>query len=186
MASIDSADQQLAWNRAYDRLVEYLDTFALGDRAQASRLAVSLVDEAKEIHRRNPSTDPTTVTMRHVQKRVADWLASNLGEEGRPPAQIVATGCIALLLSEVFRSAPGDFLGAEPRGDLREAMRRTLLTTGPDLNVSSMTPRHLDYGPMLDFARQTWHRWETKSLALAIAFWVFVYFALYWSFTYFL
>ena len=52
--------------------------------------------------------------------------------------------------------------------------------TGPDLNVSSMTPRHLDYGPMLDFARQTWHRWDAKEFFIALAFWAGVYTVFYW------
>jgi hypothetical protein len=59
-------------------------------------------------------------------------------------------------------------------------MRQTLLVTGPDLKVSSMTPRHLDYGPMLALAKQTWHRWNTKAAIIALLFWTGVYFVFYW------
>jgi len=55
-----------------------------------------------------------------------------------------------------------------------------LLVPGPDLKVSSMTPRHLDYGPMLHFARQTWHRWSSREILIAMLFWVGVYFVFYW------
>jgi len=33
---------------------------------------------------------------------------------------------------------------------------------------------------MLQFARQTWHRWEVKELAVAILFWAGVYTFFYW------
>ena len=63
---------------------------------------------------------------------------------------------------------------------MRQALRETLLVTGPDLNVSSMTPRHLDYGPMLQFARQTWHLWNAKEFFIALVFWAGIYCVFYW------
>ena len=63
---------------------------------------------------------------------------------------------------------------------MRQALRETLIVTGPDLNVSSMTPRHLDYGPMLQFAQQTWHRVELKEFVIAVALWAAVYTVFYW------
>jgi len=174
------ADKDLqAWNNAYDRLTHFLNTFALGDHAYVSRLALDFVRQAKEIHAQDPSRDPTTITMEHAQKAVAGWLARTLEEEGQAPSKILATGYIALLLSHVYRSAPLAFLASPLPDDLRQSMRQTLLITGPDLNVSSMTPRHLDYGPMLDLARQTWHRWEAKTFFIALAFWSAVYWVLY-------
>jgi hypothetical protein len=42
-----------------------------------------------------------------------------------------------------------------------------------------MTPRHLDYGPMLDLARQTWHRWDARRFFVALALWACIYTLLY-------
>jgi hypothetical protein len=174
-----AAGQTEAWNRAHDRLVDFLHTFALGDHARVSRLALEFLDQAREIHRRDPARDPVTVTMEHTQQSLADWLAKNLREEGESPSRILATGYLALLLSRFYNSAPGAFLEYPLPEVLRESMQRTLVVAGPDLNVSSMTPRHLDYGPMLDLARQTWHRWDAKAFILALAFWASVYTLLY-------
>ena len=168
-----------AWNRAYDRLIHFLNTFALGDHARVSRLALQFLERAREIHRADPAADPVTVTMRHAQKFVADWMAENLREEGEAPSRIVATGYVALLLSRLYRNAPGAFLQSPLPVELRDLMRRTLVVTGPDLNVSSMTPRHLDYGPMLHLAQQTWHRWDARSFFAALALWAGVYTVLY-------
>jgi hypothetical protein len=173
------ADDREAWNRAYDRLMQFLNTFALGDHARVSRLALEFLERAREIHHADSTDDPVTVTMRHAQKFVADWMAENLREEGEAPSRIVATGYVALLLSRLYRNAPGAFLQSPLPAELRELMRRTLVVTGPDLNVSSMTPRHLDYGPMLDLARQTWHRWDARSFFAALALWTGVYTLLY-------
>lgn len=184
MASINEPpvtwNESEAWNEAHDRLLNFLHTFALSDHAYASELAVNLVHEARDLHRQDPSRDPITLTMEHAQKRLADWLATNLGEKDRSPSQILAIGTIALLLSRVYRTAPTSFLASPLPEELRQALRETLLVTGPDLNVSSMTPRHLDYGPMLQFARQTWHRWDVKELTIALVFWAGVYTVFYW------
>jgi hypothetical protein len=169
-----------AWNEAYDRLVNFLHTFALGDHAYVSQLALSLLHQAQDIHRQDTSRDPVTLTMEQAQKRLADWLATNLEEEDTSPSHILATGYVALLLSQAYRTAPTSFLASPLPEELRHALRETLLVTGPDLHVSSMTPRHLDYGPMLQFARQTWHRWDAKEFAIALVFWAGVYTVFYW------
>ena len=175
-----SARDREAWNEAYDRLMNFLNTFELSDHAQVSELALNLLHQARELHRKDPSREPVTHAMANAQKRLGDWLAASLGEEHRSPSRIMATGYIALLLSQVHRTAPASVLASPLPEELRQALRETLLVTGPDFNISSMTPRHLDYGPMLQFARQTWHRWEVKELAVAILFWAGVYTFFYW------
>jgi hypothetical protein len=172
---ISTAEEAEAWNRAHDRLEQFLSTFALGDHAHVSRLTLTFLDRAREVHRQDPSQDPTTLTLRQAQKVLAEWLAQNLDEQGEAPSKILANGYIALLLSRLYRNAPTAFLELSLPENLRQSMRQTLLIAGPDLNISSMTPRHLDYGPMLHLARQTWHRWDGKAILAAVVFWAGVY-----------
>ncbi len=181
MASITSPTPagQEAWNEAYDRLLNFLNCFELGDHAYVSQLAVDIVHQARELHQHDSSRAPGSVTMELAQKRLVDWLATNLGDENKSPSHILATGYIALILSQAYRTAPTSFLANPLPEELRQALRETLLVTGPDLNVSSMTPRHLDYGPMLQFAQQTWHRWNAKELGVALIFWACVYIVFY-------
>jgi hypothetical protein len=169
-----------AWNRAHGRLRDYLETFALGDGVQLERLALRLLDEARELHRASPALDPTTITLRHAQSALSRWLAGTLTGEAQPSPQALTSGTVALLLSRMPQKQPEFFLRDALPLEAREELRRTLVVTGPDLTVSSMTPRHLDYGPMLDFARQTWHRWDPKSFGAAALFWLGVYGILYW------
>jgi hypothetical protein len=169
-----------AWNQAHERLRRYLETFALGDEIQLERIALRLLDEAREKQRADPAQSPTSVTLRHAQDELTRWLARELDEPAGPSPQFAAGGTIALLLSGLAQQRPETFLAAAPSPEAREALRRTFVITGPDLTVSSMTPRHLDYGPMLDLARQTWHRWDAKTFAAAVLFWLGVYGICYW------
>ena len=172
--------EQTTWNQAHDRLRDYLNSFALGDHAQVSRLTLKLLDEARDLHRQNPSLDPVGIAMAQAQKQTEEWIESNVELKNQAPAKILASGCVALLLSQAFRTSPETFLTAPLPVDLKESMRRTLLVTGPDLQISSMTPRELDYGPMLDLARTTWHRWSAQEILIAVLFWAGVYFISYW------
>jgi len=172
-------DETAAWNRAHDRLLRFLKTFALDDHVHVSRLALELLDQARALHQKDPSRDPVRVTMEEMHRLLLDWLAKNLHEEHETPAKVMTSGCVALLLSKLPEQAPASFLKTPLPEPVQRAMKQTLLATGPDLNVSSMTPRHLDYGPMLGLARQTWHRLNIKELIIALCFWAMVYVALY-------
>jgi hypothetical protein len=169
-----------AWNEAHDRLMHFLGTFELGDHARASELALDVLRRAREAHRQDASRNPTTLTLTQVQKNLNDWLATNLEQPDQSPSHVLPTGYVALLLSRVYQTAPASFLATPLPEELRQALRETLLITGPDLTVSSMTPRHLDYGPMLTFAKQTWHRWDAKEFFVALLFWAGIYLLFYW------
>jgi hypothetical protein len=144
------------------------------------RLTLQLLDEARGLQGADPAQNPTTITLRHAQAQLARWLAGTLTGEAKPSPQALTTGTIALLLSRLAQTQPDAFLSDTLPMEAREALRRTLVVTGPDLTFSSMTPRHLDYGPMLGLARQTWHRWDAKSFATALLFWLGVYGICYW------
>jgi len=179
-SEVPGSDERAAWNQAYDRLRHFLESFALGDRTQIPRLALRILEESRELHRQDPARDPVALTMEQAQKRVGEWLAVNLDAQDRSPSQVFSSGYLALLFSQRLRAMPDVFLASPLPGNLGQEMRETLLVTGPDLNISSMTPRHLDYGPMLGLARTTWQRWNIRELLIAILFWTGVYFVFYW------
>ncbi|HEX4141707.1 MAG TPA: hypothetical protein VHY09_15265 [Candidatus Methylacidiphilales bacterium] len=169
-----------AWNDAYDRLLLYLRTFDLADHAHVSRVALGILEQAKEAYARDNSREPTALTLGLAQQKIAEWLAFNLPQADLSRSNLLSAGCIAILLSRAYRTAPGSFLTTPVPEEMRQALRESLISTGPDLNVSSMTPRHLDYGPMLQFARQTWHRIDLKELFVAVAFWLAVFVIFHW------
>jgi len=183
MASIDvvsnSADL-ITWNEAHDRLQKFLQTFDIADHSQVSRLTLKILDRAQELHLEDSSRHPTTLTMEEAHRLLTEWLAGNLDVQREFPSQIFTEGCMALLLSEIPRTAPETFLLSPLSDDVRQHLHRMLLVTGPDLRISTMTPRHFDYGPILHLARKTWHLWNTKEILIALLFWSGVYFVFYW------
>jgi hypothetical protein len=173
-------DQRKAWNEAFDRLSYYLESFAVEDRAHVSRVALEIFDHARQIHSTDPARPPTSLTMELAQARLTEWLATNLDEKDPGAAHVLANGGIALLLSRVFRTAPDSFLDGPLPEELRLALREKMLVAGPDLKISRMTPRHLDYGPMLGLARHSWHLWNVREVFAAVLFWAAVYVLFYW------
>jgi len=173
-------NEQASWNEAYERLRHFLESFALGDRTQIPRIALHILEEARTMHRHDPSCPPVSITMEQAQKRIDEWFKFNLEVEEKSPSQLLSAGYLALLFSPSLREDPQAFLQHPLPEHLHREMSETLLVTGPDLNVSSMTPRHLDYGPMEDLARTTWQRFNLQELIIAILFWTGVYFAFYW------
>lgn len=174
---------QPAWNEAHDRLHRFLDAFALADHSQVSRLTLMIFSLAKKRHRENPSLHPTTLVMQQSQELLNEWLARDLHAHGKLPSQLFASGYIALFLSRMFEMAPDEFLVSPVSEKWRQSMHEVLLVTGPNLMISSMTPRHLDYGPMLKLARETWHRWSVREILVAVFFWTGIYFISYWWLT---
>jgi len=179
-SQLSDSRELAAWNQAHERLHNYLMTFGLSDQIEVSRLALKLLDQAREKSPSDPSDDPITTVMEHTQQILSEWLAMNLEQPNRSSSQMFSIGCIALLLSRIPETSPGSFLKNPLPGDQRDSMRRMLLITGPDFQVSSMTPRDLDYGPMLKLARHTWHRWNFKEIFIAMLFWAGVYLVFYW------
>ncbi len=173
-------DEQAAWNEAYDRLRHFLESFALGDRTQIPHVALRLLEEARTLYRIDNSRDPVSLTMETARKHLAEWFTANLDFRDNNPSKVFSSGYLALLFSKSLRAMPGVFLTSPLPENLRRELHETLLVTGPDLNISRMTPRHLDYGPMLGLARTTWQRWNLRELVVAIIFWTGVYFAFYW------
>jgi hypothetical protein len=184
MASINTPpDPQAAWNEAYERLLHFFGSFALRDHAHVSRLALRIVDEARARYEKDPVGDPAALAMELAQREIRDWFATNLDVTGASAARVFANGYLILLLSRLPQAAPASFMASPLPYDLRQSLHQTLLVAGPDLNISSMTPRRIDYGPMLDLARQTWHRLDAKSIVVALLFWTGIYFALDWAIT---
>ncbi len=171
--------ERLAWNQAHDRLFHFLETFGIEDRSRLFRLVLAILDEARERQRRNPGLEPTAVAAELISGGIAGWLAENLGEAEGGDSEVLRRGYVALLLSPRFRADRSAFLEAGLPPDFRQSLRHALLVTGPDLDVSSMTPRPIDYGPMLGLARETWHRWEKKTVVTALLLWGGIYLVLY-------
>ncbi len=131
-----STPNDQAWNDAYDRLVIYLRTYDLADHAHVARVALDILQQAKDAHARDPSREPTTLTLGLAQKKIAEWLAYNLPQADLSRSNLLSAGCIAILLSRAYRTAPGAFLATPVPEEMRQALRESLISTGPGPSTS--------------------------------------------------
>ena len=104
-------------------------------------------------------------------------------EKGWGSTEIVGLLAGSALLLVAFVVADQKRGGFPTGEELRQALHESLVVTGPDLNVSSMTPRHLDYGPMLDlalFRRPAFAGASLTAFTLSASFFaMFLYLTLY-------
>ncbi len=165
------------WREAHRRLKHYVAAYHLMDSVHEAELVREIFEAAIERHLKNPKEHPTVSTMKQARQTIGEWLKSAMGKEKAnvPAVQQVPIAHLTLLLSQVPRKMPMAFLAPEMPDRLRLFFARSLMMTGPTLNVASMTPRDLDYGPMLQLAQQTWHQWNTKRFMEALVFWACIY-----------
>ena len=74
----------------------------MGDHVFVSELALKLLQQAQEHHRTDQSREPISLTLDLAQKSLAEWLATTLEQGDTPPSHVLATGYIALLLSQAL------------------------------------------------------------------------------------
>lgn len=163
------------WNEASTRLTQYLAAHRLASHLHRADLAEEILDEAQARHRERPDAEPVTLTMDVAQERIEKWFAGILEDTASPVGRRVENGRVAIWLTRANDLWPARFAAAELPDDMRRALCESSVRTGPDLAVTSMTSRGVDFGPMETLARQTWQNWDWAALARAGLFWAGVY-----------
>jgi len=163
------------WNEASRRLETWLETLEIGDEMQALRLRTTILRRAMEDHQKDPSRHPTTVTQQEAARYMEEWFRQVIGSQGDNPGQTLSNGLLALFLSKAGRLWPEAIGNPTVPQELKNAMRQSSLQLGPDLQISTMSPREIDYGPLSSLARETWQQWEWGPILKAALFWIILY-----------
>ena len=134
------------WNTAYYRLEDYFRSLRIVNKVHQSQIILKILEKAAARHARDISQSPTTLAMEEARSMMEQWFEKILG----PRERIAAGGLISLLAVD----APGKwqvaFLSDDPPAEFRREMVESEVRAGPDLQVSSMVPRPIDVGPLLD------------------------------------
>lgn len=169
---MDSVETIQAWDDALARLLAFLDEFEVGGVEHRTRVALRIVDEA----RAGGEGAPVQRVMRLVFAELDEWFGLALENTGVPAERRIAAGTVAL------RAVPGSahwnesVLLAAPTDELKAMLAQVSLRTGPELALSSMTSREMDYGAMETLAHQTWHQFAWAPLLRAAAIWTAIFF----------
>jgi hypothetical protein len=173
-------DDRPAWNEALERVEDYLKRMGVTDSLHRVRICLEILDQAKREHAAEANFAPVTLAMRALRHRMHEWFAGQLDAHDEARDRVSAAGRVALLTSDLAKQWPEKFLARQTPAELRAAMEASPVRTGPDLMLSSMTPREMDYGALEDIADETWHQFAWGPLLRASLFWTGIFFLALW------
>lgn len=161
-----------AWNAAYVRVEDYLRAHRIHNRLHQSRLIQTVLERAARLHAANPALDPTTLAADECEKLMNSWFAEMLGVDHPTDARIAVDGRVALLISEGPQKWPYAFLQWEnvPE-DFRNAIKASSMEAGPDMRVSSMVARPIDFGAISEVAGDTLEQIEKWPVLGTLLLW---------------
>jgi hypothetical protein len=138
------------WNDAYLKVESYFNALRIRNRPLLGQLCLRVLERAqlrapKELHR-----SATQLVAEEMDRIVTEWFAEVLQVPPTNADQMLSTrGRLALLLADMPGKWQDQFLRPGPwPAEFTEAMRETFLRAGPDFQLSKMTPRPLDLGPI--------------------------------------
>lgn len=173
MDAVDAADA--GWDEALSRLLTYFEAMDLGGVEHRTRCALQILSEARAAPA--PGGEPVERCMDRASEVLGAWFGEALGASGGQSPNKLAAGLLAWSVIGGSKSWGDVILAGPPPRALCEAFSGVRARTGPDLAISSMTPREMDYGPMENLAQETWHRFAWAPLLRAAILWTAIFFA---------
>ena len=177
LPALDAGPDALAWDEAFLRVESYLRAHQIESRIVLNRLTVEIVRAARAAAATNTEAvraDPVALAMREAERRTTAWFARVLGDAADPDDERLGTrGRIALVMADVPARWPRDFFAdTPPPPELVEAMRAAYLEAGPELELTRMVPRPLDFGPIANVADEAWKTFARWPVLRAVLGWL--------------
>jgi len=138
------------WNAAYEKVENYFHALRVRNKALLGQLVLRVLERAAHRAPAEPQRSATQLAAEEMDRIVIDWFAEVLQEPPTNADQLLSTrGRLALLLADMPGRWQEQFLrpGPWPK-EFISAMRESYLRAGPDFQLSKMTPRPLDLGPI--------------------------------------
>jgi hypothetical protein len=138
------------WNAAYEKVENYFHALRVRNKALLGQLVLRVLERAARRAPVEPERSATQLAAEEMDRIVIEWFAEVLQEPPTNADQTLSTrGRLALLLADMPGRWQEQFLrpGPWPK-EFISAMRETYLRAGPDFQLSKMTPRPFDLGPI--------------------------------------
>jgi len=167
------------WNAAYVKVESYFHALRIRNKVLLGRLVIQVLKRAMRRAPNEPQRPATELAAEELDSVVTEWFAQVLQESPAGADHMLTTrGRLALLIADMPGKWQEQFLRPGPWPEaFVKAMREAYLRAGPDFQLSKMTPRPLDLGPIttLTSLRQTSLRkmvliWIIFALALIAIF----------------
>jgi len=138
------------WNAAYAKVENYFHALRIRNKALLGQLVLRVLERAQRRAPAEPQHSTILLAAEEMERLVNEWFNEVL----QTPLELVdrnvsTRGRLALLLADMPGKWQDQFLRAGPwPKEFIVAMRETFLRAGPDFQLSKMTPRELDLGPI--------------------------------------
>lgn len=169
------------WNAAYAKVESYFHALRIRNKALLGQLVLRVLERARRRAPGEPDRSTTLIAAEEMERLVNEWFNEVLQTPiGRTDRNVSTRGRLALLLADMPGKWQEQFLRPGPwPEEFTSAMRETFLRAGPDFQLSKMTPRPLDLGPittLTNLGRLPYVRmalaWMLFALLLFFAFWL--------------
>lgn len=162
------------WNRAASQLRLYLRQLGIRDELSLAALETKILLRAMLQHDAEPNgSTPLVLTLRCVQQLLSEWLGQALPESEQSHEQFFSEGITSLRLSRLMNEDRDGILSVAPSEVVKESLRRNTSQACPELSVSNMTARAVDYGPLVNVEPD--QRGEWTPIFLTLSFWATIY-----------
>ena len=138
------------WNAAYVKVENYFHALRIRNKPLLGQLVLRVLERAQRRAPAEPLRSATELAAAEMDQLVTTWFAEVLQTSPTGTDQMLSTrGRLALLLADMPGKWQDQFLhpGPGPQ-EFVEAMRESFFRAGPDFQLSKMTPRPLDLGPI--------------------------------------
>lgn len=138
------------WNAAYAKVESYFHALRIRNKVLLGRLVIQVLRRAMRRAPHEPQLSATQLAAEEMDLLVTEWFGQVLSEPPTGGGHSLSTrGRMALFLADMPGKWQDQFLRPGPwPEEFVKAMRETYLDAGPDFQLSKMTPRPLDLGPI--------------------------------------
>ncbi len=138
------------WNSAYAKVESYFHALRIQNKVLLGQLVIHVIERSMLRAPNEPQRSATQIAAEEMDRLVTTWFSEVLQEKPTNVDQQLSTrGRLSLLLADMPGKWQDQFLRPGPwPEEFVTAMRETYLRAGPDFQLSKMTPRPLDLGPI--------------------------------------
>jgi hypothetical protein len=138
------------WNAAYVKVESYFHALRIRNRVLLGERVQQVLDRAMKRAPCEPQLTPAELASEEMDLVVTEWFANVLERIPTGVEHVLNTrGRLALLLVDMPGKWQDQFLRPGPwPHEFVNAMQDAYLRAGPDFQVSQMSPRPLDLGPI--------------------------------------
>lgn len=138
------------WNFAYEKVEAYLRGLRVRNKLLIAKLNFQILKQAADRLGKDTHLRPTEAAIEEAIALVNDWCGKVVGDElESAPGRVSTRNRLSLLLVDMPNRYQKLFLTEGPWPEhFVEEMKASLLRSGPDFQISQMTPREIDLGPV--------------------------------------